>query len=341
MGLRFRKSINLGGGFRINLSKSGIGYSWGTKGFRLTKTANGRTRRTYSLPGTGVSYVQENGIQPKNREQRTQTSQSLSFDRATESNQYREHEIYKGIDSNVDDVAACMKRTQRLNTWSTVLLFFAALTIVHPAFAVIPLLGVALKIYAHTGGRVHLNYSFDDEKEDEHRRRLSAWQILEEGEKEWQVLSRVENANTKRNAGATSTVSRKEIKIDNGLPYYIKANVSTVRLTLTDCTILILPDKVFVIKKKEISTFDYDSFGIHVSSVRYVESESVPKDATIVDYTWRYINKNGTPDMRFSNNQKLPVCLYGRVILRLPVGNNIELQISSLQNAKDFGELIR
>ena len=37
MGLRFRKSINLGGGFRINLSKSGVGYSWGAKGYRVTK----------------------------------------------------------------------------------------------------------------------------------------------------------------------------------------------------------------------------------------------------------------------------------------------------------------
>ena len=35
MGFRVRKSINLGGGFRINLSKSGIGYSWGTKGYRV------------------------------------------------------------------------------------------------------------------------------------------------------------------------------------------------------------------------------------------------------------------------------------------------------------------
>lgn len=28
MGLRIRRSINMGGGFRINLSKSGISYSW-------------------------------------------------------------------------------------------------------------------------------------------------------------------------------------------------------------------------------------------------------------------------------------------------------------------------
>lgn len=59
MGMRFRKSINLGGGLRMNLSKSGIGFSAGTKGFRVTKTAKGRTRTTASIPGTGISYVKE------------------------------------------------------------------------------------------------------------------------------------------------------------------------------------------------------------------------------------------------------------------------------------------
>lgn len=60
MGMRFRKSKNIGG-FRINLSKSGIGYSMGCKGARVTKKANGGTRQTLSIPGTGVSYVTENG----------------------------------------------------------------------------------------------------------------------------------------------------------------------------------------------------------------------------------------------------------------------------------------
>lgn len=59
MGFRFRKSVKLPGGFRVNLSKSGVGYSWGTKGFRATKTAGGKVRKTYSIPGTGLSYVEE------------------------------------------------------------------------------------------------------------------------------------------------------------------------------------------------------------------------------------------------------------------------------------------
>lgn len=60
MGLRYRKSYNHGP-FRVNLSKSGIGWSVGTKGARFTKKANGGYRSTASIPGTGVSYVKETG----------------------------------------------------------------------------------------------------------------------------------------------------------------------------------------------------------------------------------------------------------------------------------------
>ena len=58
MGFRFRKSVNFGP-LRVNLSKSGVGYSVGGKGFRVTKKANGGVRTTASIPGTGISYVKE------------------------------------------------------------------------------------------------------------------------------------------------------------------------------------------------------------------------------------------------------------------------------------------
>lgn len=61
MGMRFRKSIKLGGGTKLNLSKSGIGVSTGVKGFRVSKNTSGRSRVTASLPGTGLSYTKEYG----------------------------------------------------------------------------------------------------------------------------------------------------------------------------------------------------------------------------------------------------------------------------------------
>lgn len=59
MGFRLRKSINLGHRVKVNLSKSGIGYSVGVPGLRITKTAKGHVRTTASIPGTGISYVSE------------------------------------------------------------------------------------------------------------------------------------------------------------------------------------------------------------------------------------------------------------------------------------------
>lgn len=72
MGFRFRKSINLGI-FRVNASKSGFGWSIGVPGARYTQMANGRTRATASIPGTGVSWVEESKKQPK------QTEKSFSW----------------------------------------------------------------------------------------------------------------------------------------------------------------------------------------------------------------------------------------------------------------------
>ena len=60
MGMRFRKSFG-SKHFRVTLSKSGVGYSGGVKGARITRTASGRTRKTASIPGSGISYITESG----------------------------------------------------------------------------------------------------------------------------------------------------------------------------------------------------------------------------------------------------------------------------------------
>ena len=58
MGFSYRKSVRLGP-FRINASKSGVGWSVGTKGVRTTVTPSGRRYTTFSVPGTGLSYRPE------------------------------------------------------------------------------------------------------------------------------------------------------------------------------------------------------------------------------------------------------------------------------------------
>ncbi len=55
MGWSYRKSVNLGP-FRVNISKSGIGYSLGGMGFRTGVSSRGRQYRSVSIPGTGLRY---------------------------------------------------------------------------------------------------------------------------------------------------------------------------------------------------------------------------------------------------------------------------------------------
>lgn len=64
MGFRFRKTIKLGP-VNVNLSKSGVGYSVGGKGLRVIKKADGGTRTTVSIPGTGISHVTETSAKAK------------------------------------------------------------------------------------------------------------------------------------------------------------------------------------------------------------------------------------------------------------------------------------
>lgn len=56
MGLNFRKSINLGNGFKLNIGKKSVGISGGVKGARVSVNSSGRKTATFSIPGTGLSY---------------------------------------------------------------------------------------------------------------------------------------------------------------------------------------------------------------------------------------------------------------------------------------------
>ena len=58
MGLRFRKSVTLCKGLRLNFGMGGVSVSAGTKGFRQSyHFGTGRATTSVGIPGTGLSYV--------------------------------------------------------------------------------------------------------------------------------------------------------------------------------------------------------------------------------------------------------------------------------------------
>ena len=61
MGFKFRKSIKIAPGVKVNLNKKSASVSIGTKGMRKTYSTTGRKTTTVGLPGTGLSYSTSSG----------------------------------------------------------------------------------------------------------------------------------------------------------------------------------------------------------------------------------------------------------------------------------------
>ena len=61
MPIRFRKSVKLGGGVRLNVGKTGGSISVGGRGGRYTVHSSGRRTASVGIPGTGLGYVSSSG----------------------------------------------------------------------------------------------------------------------------------------------------------------------------------------------------------------------------------------------------------------------------------------
>jgi hypothetical protein len=62
--IRFHKSFKIFPGIRVNLSKSGIGLSEGVGPVHVSEGPRG-TRETVSVPGTGVSFYEQQNRKKK------------------------------------------------------------------------------------------------------------------------------------------------------------------------------------------------------------------------------------------------------------------------------------
>lgn len=61
MGFRFRKSVKIAPGVRLNFGNKSSSVSFGGKGFRHTISTSGRRTTSVGIPGTGLSYSETHG----------------------------------------------------------------------------------------------------------------------------------------------------------------------------------------------------------------------------------------------------------------------------------------
>lgn len=319
MGLRYRKSINLGAGFRINISKSGIGYSWGTKGMRFTKTARGSVRSTFSIPGTGISYSSENK-QPN--QQLNPAPVAAPDTSAAISTEKIEVSYCQSVEHR--ELLDQIRKVQNLNRLSTIMI--CCFLFYNPLAILIGLTGIVLKICTHTKFAIPLDYEFDEESWQAYQQFCSTWISMNQNKKLWQIITSEKIENRKIHGGAGNSVERIPATAVIRLPYYLKFNkFKPFGLQIKKKELLFLPDKLLIIDGRKIGALSYPDIRLTLTKTNFLETEYVPSDTQVVGQTWMKVNKDGSPDKRYSDNRQVPVCNYGWIILES--GNNLHIEI--------------
>ena len=83
MGWRFRKSVKIAPGVRVNFGKKSTSVSFGSKGFRTTYSSSGRKTTSVGIPGTGISYSKTTGKKKKSVSKTRSTTPAYSSDPMT------------------------------------------------------------------------------------------------------------------------------------------------------------------------------------------------------------------------------------------------------------------
>ncbi len=157
----------------------------------------------------------------------------------------------------------------------------------------------------------------------------------------WRITTEDRTYDWKRNAGASTLLSRAKACIAQQPAKYIASNITPYTLNIGTQRLSFFPDRVYVLEMGKYGAIEYSSLSIDSGQTSFIESGQVPPDTEITGYTWQYVNKNGSPDRRFNNNRQIPVVNYGVISIQSVTGLNLVMHVSSVAITRDFASKYR
>jgi hypothetical protein len=352
MGFYLRKSISVGP-LRFNLSKSGIGVSAGVTGLRFgvgprgNYVHMGRGGLYYRATLPPLSSSRKSPAQPP-----TPISPRIPSGTHAPLEEIESADVSKIVDSSSRELLNELNRKRaKARLWPIVaiasaVVLGAGVSSNWPAWllALSVLVGAAGVYAAHTrdalGKTVVLFYDFDPDMEAAYAQLHAAASQLANCAATWHIEASGKVHDRKYHAGASDLVRRKSTSIRKAEPPYVKTNIETVAVGVGRQTLHFFPDRVLVYDQNGVGAIGYQELRIDVGATRFVENESVPRDAEVIDRTWKYVNRSGGPDKRFKDNKELPVCRYEKITLSSQSGLNEVLQLSRCGFGRSLADAI-
>lgn len=352
MGLSFRKSVKAGP-FRFNLSGSGVGVSVGVPGFRI---GTGPRGNYISMSGGGFTYRTSLGSRnphpaplPRSAPRPSEDAEPRQGQRFIPSGSatvaplevIQSADIRQLSDTDSADLVeeiSTKRRKFAIWYWPIVLIAALWLTVLQadgdPSTVVVGVLAVMsavvaigcfwLYLWDEARRSTVLFYDFDDIAAQTYEQVLSAFEGLRSCRASWRILASGRVLDGRYNAGAGETLKRKTASLGTGGVKHVKCNIDVPWLAAGSNTFYFYPDRIFIVSGKHVAVCTYGSLGAGAQLTRFIETDGVPSDSQVVGHTWRFVNKNGSPDRRFKDNRQIPIAQYE------------ELQLSSAQGIQEL-----
>jgi len=186
---------------------------------------------------------------------------------------------------------------------------------------------------------VNLEIDFDDELEPKYLAVVNAFTKLMSSNKIWDITQSYEQNRIATRSSASTIVTRKELRFSNRAIEEIKSERPVFCFhNLNGAQMHFYP--YFIVLNNgtlDYGFVDYKDLSIDFKFTQFVETSPVPSDATVVGKTWAKVNKDGSPDRRFTSNYQIPLVMYGELLLESKSGLKECYQFSNYTATLEFG----
>jgi hypothetical protein len=315
MGWYLRKSFRLGP-LRLNLSKSGLGVSAGITGLRVGTGPRG----SYVHAGRGGLYFRQRLGGPSDRREPERLPATTPEDDAGVIHTAGASQL---VDASAENLVREINRTLRITALAPLVIGLGiavtagALALCAAqhwawAFAAVPVFAATVwgGIVAHARDvrlkTVHLWFDLSDDAGARFKTFEQAIQLVAACHRIWRVTTQQATGDWKRNAGASSLVTRTSVALTRRLPRYLESNVRPFSLTCGGQTLYFFPDQVLVYEGNRVGAVSYDALEIDVDYIEFRETDGVPGDARVVITRGATLTKAAAPTADSATTRRFP-----------------------------------
>lgn len=377
MGFRFRKSVRLFPGVRLNLGKSGMSVSVGGPG-AIVNFGPRHTALTLGIPGTGLSYRHQF---PKQTAvpARQPTAQAAFPPAPPLSNQLpsdlrppepipgeiRSGEVASltspdltGLKRLINEAAAQREALKpelteaianRAKLWKKLrrreqppLRFFMKSAIPQAKADFEEVDTEALKVAAAVAvSHINVDFTFDAESLAAQQKMESTYASLARAHRIWDVMSSVGIDRVRERSAASHAITRTPVRFTFVTDGIIAGGRRGLRFQNANGADLDIFPGILLMRARSATDYaliDLRELQLDYQPKRFIEEDPVPADAKVIGHAWEKSNKDGSPDRRFSDNRQIPIALYGELRFTTPSGVAEAYHVSNCEAAMAFGQ---